>query len=424
MSKQLNIPKEEGLDHSLALIQEGYQYITSRRTKFKSDLFETRLLGQKVVCIGGQEGAELFYDNEKFERKGAVPKRIQKSLFGENAIHTLDGEAHEHRKLLFMSLMTEERLELLAELTREEWRLAAAEWAKMEQVVLFDEVQQILCRVACRWAGVPIDAIEVKPLARDFIAMVDAFGAVGPRHQKGRKARKKMEDYFKGLIVEIRHRRMEPIEGTALHKMAWHRDHKEKHLDEHTAAVELLNVLRPIVAITYLVTFGALALFEHNVWKEKLQSGDEESVQLFAQEVRRFYPFAPFLGAKVKNEFEWKGHTFEKGQLVLLDVYGTNHDNRLWEEPYVFNPERFRNWNGGMFDLIPQGGGDEYTGHRCPGEMATIQVMKTSFSFLTNEMIYNVPVGQDLSYSLSRMPTYPESGFIIQGVSIKSQTTV
>ncbi|SIE95158.1 Fatty-acid peroxygenase [Mycobacteroides abscessus subsp. abscessus] len=74
---------------------------------------------------------------------------------------------------------------------------------------------------------------------------------------------------------------------------------------------------------------------------------------MFVQEVRRFYPFGPFLGAIVRKDFIWNEAEFKEGMLVLLDIYGTNHDPLLWEEPYEFRPERFGNWDGSLFDLIP-----------------------------------------------------------------------
>lgn len=42
-----SVPKEEGIDHSLNLMREGYLYILNRRQSFHSDLFETRLLGKR-----------------------------------------------------------------------------------------------------------------------------------------------------------------------------------------------------------------------------------------------------------------------------------------------------------------------------------------------------------------------------------------
>ena len=60
MSNKNQMPREEGIDHSLSLLREGYMYILNRRHSFNSDIFETRLLGKKAICMGGKEAAEVF----------------------------------------------------------------------------------------------------------------------------------------------------------------------------------------------------------------------------------------------------------------------------------------------------------------------------------------------------------------------------
>lgn len=96
----------------------------------------------------------------------------------------MDGEAHRHRKALFMSLMTVEHEQQLADLFWKELRLSIDKWESAGEIVLFDEMNELLCKVACSWAGVPLDSSQLKETAEDFYAMVDAFGAVGPRHWK------------------------------------------------------------------------------------------------------------------------------------------------------------------------------------------------------------------------------------------------
>lgn len=184
------------------------------------------------------------------------------------------------------------------------------------------------------------------------------------------------------------------------------------------AAVELINVLRPIVAISTFITFSALALHEHPKCKEKLLVGDGNVFEMFVQEVRRYYPFAPFIGARVRKNFIWNQYEFKEEMLVLLDIYGTNHDSRIWENPYEFQPERFKEWKGNSFDFIPQGGGTPDKGHRCPGEGITIEIMKASLDFLVNKIEFEVP-DQDLSYSLVKMPTLPESEFVMSNIKRK-----
>ena|SRR5690625_7328588 len=109
MTYKTEIPKDKTLDSSLHLLREGYRFISNRRRKFQSDIFEVTVMGQKAICISGSGAAEVFYDETKFKRHGAAPKRIQKSIFGVGGVQTLDDEAHRKRKTLFMSLFTPER---------------------------------------------------------------------------------------------------------------------------------------------------------------------------------------------------------------------------------------------------------------------------------------------------------------------------
>jgi cytochrome P450 len=100
-------------------------------------------------------------------------------------------------------------------------------------------------------------------------------------------------------------------------------------------------------------------------------------------------------GGRVLEPFAWLGYVLERQDWVLLDVYGTNHDARLWPEPEQFMPERFREWRGDPYTLIPQGGGAFETGHRCPGEWLTIALIKKAVRQLSDTR-YSVP-DQDLS---------------------------
>lgn len=418
MAMNERIPHDESLDNSLALMQEGYLFIKNRTDKYQSNLFEARLLGQKVICMTGKEAAKLFYDEELFQRKGAAPKRVQKTLFGVDAIQTKDGDVHKSRKLLFMSLMTPPHQKRLAELAMEQWKAKSIQWEGMEKIVLFEEAKEILCRIACHWAGVPLEESEVKERAEEFHDMVDAFGAIGPRHWKGRRARTKTEDWIIGVIEDVRNGELQAEDGSALHKMAFYKEPDGSQLDSKMAAVELINVLRPIVAIATFITFSALALHNYPEYKGKLQTDGNEFKEMFAQEVRRFYPFGPFVGARARKDFEWHNAEFKEGMLVLLDMYGTNHDSRLWDNPNLFQPERFKDKEENLYDFIPQGGGDPAKGHRCPGEGIVVELMKTSLDFLVNHIEFEVP-HQDLTFSLAKMPTRPESGFIMTNIKRK-----
>ncbi|EHB64038.1 cytochrome P450 [Paenibacillus lactis] len=409
------IPKEEGIDNSLSVLREGYLYVTNRAIGFQSDIFETRLLGERAICMRGEEAAKLFYDGEKFQRHGAAPKRVLKTLFGENGVQTLDGEEHRHRKAMFMSIMNRDGLLAMREITRKQWMLAVERFEELEQIVIYDEAKELLCRAACEWAGIPISGEEVKEKTEWLGAMIESAAAIGIKHRRGRMARSKAEQWLEGLVLDVREGRMHPANGTALSVFSKHRDLAGNRLDPKVAAVEILNILRPIVAVAVYVCFTALAVIQQPEEREKLMTSEEGKLQRFVQEVRRFYPFFPFVPARAIRDFTWKGYEFNKGVLTILDLYGTNHHPKLWDQPELFNPDRFKDWNGSPFSFIPQGGGDHDAGHRCAGEWITLEIMKESADVLANWIRYEVPL-QDLSFRFHDMPSLPHSRIIIRNV--------
>jgi fatty-acid peroxygenase len=408
----MSMPKEEGLDHSLAFFKEGYEFILHRRKSFQSNVFETTLLGKKAICLGGKEGAALFYDPDKFIRGGAAPNRLVKTLFGEGGVQTLDGEQHRNRKAMFMSIMTKTHLQQLDKLLESEWEKASEQWEKIDQLTLYEESQKILMKVACDWAGVPLD--DANKRTEQMRCLFESPAAVGPAHWKGRTSRSKAEDWIAGLVEQVRNGNLHATKEGALRVFSEHRDSDGKLLPVRVVAVEVLNILRPIVAISIYIAFAALALHQFPGERERLKKGDG-SIRRFVQEVRRFYPFFPATMAKVKQDFEWEGYQFKEGTLTLLDLYGNNHDPHLWEQPDLFRPDRFLDWKESPFDFIPQGGGDFDMGHRCAGEWVTIQVMEVSVDFLVNRLQYNVSE-QDYSYSHSSMPSMPKSQMILSDV--------
>src|SRR5690625_3841756 len=122
------MPKEAVIDNTWNLMKDGYYFIMNRRNQLNSDVFETRLLGKKAICMVGKEAAKVFYDEEKFKRNGAAPKRVKETLFGVGGLQTLDGKTHKHRKEMFMSIMTKNNLEKLNEILKDQWDMALHKW--------------------------------------------------------------------------------------------------------------------------------------------------------------------------------------------------------------------------------------------------------------------------------------------------------
>jgi fatty-acid peroxygenase len=389
------------LDQTLAVALKGYAWLPDLRRRAGGGPARTRVMGQPAVGICGPAAARFFYGAGNLERHTALPGLVVRTLFGRGAVHTLDGAAHRRRKSLFTSLLMGEGIDRLAAMAGEEFDVAAARWRGGPPVRLFDETAVIITRAVSRWTGVPLEDREVTALARDCVAMVDGFATVGPRSARALLARRSQERRLSKIISAVR---AKPRSTSPLSVVAHHSD-EDALLDPRTAAVELLNILRPTIAVAWFVAFTAHAMDMWPRHQARIRAGDDEFTEAFTHEVRRFYPFAPFLGGRAVRDLFFQGEPIPAGTLVLLDVYGQNHDPEVWVDPYRFDQGRFMGREIGEFDLIPQGGGDPRTGHRCPGEKITVAVLGTLVRRLAGLDHYLPP--QNTGIDLSRIPALP-----------------
>lgn len=413
-SHSTSIPQAPGFDSTVALIRDPYRFISTTCGRLGSDCFATRLLLKPTICLRGAEAAALFYTSPQVMRTGAAPRRIQKTLVGQGGVQGLDDAAHQHRKRMFLDILSAERVQDLAHLVQSAWPLVTATLDARPPLELYRACRELLMRAVCTWAEIPLTEAELPRRTREVAALFDYAGSIGPRHWWARHARTRCERWLADLITEVRAGYRRPTPRSALHRIAMHHDLAGDPLPTRIAAVELLNVIRPTVAVAVYLVQAAHALHEHPAARTAIRAASAAGTAYtvwFVQEVRRWYPFFPAAIAKVRNPFTWRDYTFPAGWRLLLDLYGTNHDPATWGDPEDFRPERFRDWSDDGFAFIPQGGGDAAVSHRCPGEPLAIELMRVTCEHLAHAH-YSVPA-QDLRLDYSRLPALPRSRFLI-----------
>jgi fatty-acid peroxygenase len=400
-------------DSSLAWLAKGYTWLPDRRRRTGAPLVRTRLMGRHAVALHGPQAVRFFYDERHVERGTALPGPVLSTLFGHGAVHTLDGPQHRGRKDMFLSLLTgPQAVAGVVDAVTADWDETVRSWPG-RRIVLFDEASRVLTRGVFRWAGIPLQ--DGDAVAADLVSLVDGFATAGPRHWRARRARARLEDRLGALVESVRAGGATAADGSVLDVVARHRDADGRLLDPRTAAVELLNVVRPTVAVCWFVAYAGHALRRPDV-REELRGGDPAHAVAFAHELRRFYPFAPFVGGRAVTDLDWHGEPIPRGAMVLLDLYGQNHDPEVWDEPHAFAPRRFLGHPPARDELIPQGGGDPATGHRCPGEDVTIALLAALAPRLA-ALEYEVPE-QDLRIPLNRLPARIRSGFVMESVRV------
>jgi fatty-acid peroxygenase len=410
-------PSLGALDRAPLLSRHGYLFTAALPPDERRQLHErgavlVPFLGRKTLIVGGSKGVEFFYDESLLERHKAVPAPVATSLFGPGAIHALDDEAHRHRKTLFLESLTQSALDRLLVIAERRWRDELSHAQARGQLHVFDSSVTVFGSSIIEWAGVHEPESQLRQHAQWMADIVHGFGVVGPAYLKAVRARKKCDAWAKELI---RHERSHgsSFEDSWLARVASFADADGQPLDERTAAVELLNVLRPTVAVSWLASFAALALVEHPDWRHRIREEPGapygSAAQAFAHEVRRYYPFVPVLAARTRTDTEFVGLSLPAGHRVLLDVHGTDHGAE-WRDPWSFDPSRFESTDPcALTHFVPQGGGPRETGHRCPGEGLANGLLALTVTLLARLPLLELP-HQDSGFTLRRMPTRPASG--------------
>lgn len=404
------IPRSKAIDDALAFVRNGYLYGDRRFRRLGSDVFTARLAGRPVTVMHGAEAAAIFYEGDRFSRERAMPASVKHLLQDEGSVQALEGAPHRHRKTMFTHMLQPASIDELVSTFDTEWSAAARRYAG-RTVSLYDVAVDALTRTVVGWCGIPLHTVDLPELAGALAAMVDRAASFGPVNWLARARRRRVEQWAAELILDVRQGRLEVAPGSPVEQLALATEVDGTLLHEDVAAVELLNVLRPTVAVSRYLVFTAHAMHHHPDWRSRV-AGDHEAAEHFANEVRRRYPFFPVIAGTAQRPFDWRGRHFEPGEWVILDLYATNHDKRLWSERNQFRPERFERWSGDPNTLVPQGGGDAATGHRCPGEAATIALTTRFAERIAANAPFTVPA-QDLRISLRRIPALPEDRFLV-----------
>jgi len=409
-------------DDSASLLTRGYRFgerIWSRAPRGARSA-PMRLLFSDALLVRGAEGVAAFYDEERVARHGAMPPFIQETLFGHGSVHSLDGDEHRHRKATFVSGLYEDgQVARLRPYLEREWRHEIDAWIAGGGQSAYDAAVGALGRAVMRWAGLPGTGDAKTRWARRQAQIVDGFGVpYSPEYLLAFANRRWSDRHAERLIRAVRAGRLDAQPGTALNAWAWHRDREGRLLPARLAGIELQNSFRPMIAVARFTAFAAKRLQEHPEWRERIAAEVAERGSLvdgplataFAQEIRRTSPFVPMLPAFATQDIEVDGRIVRAGGRIVLDILGTDTDERSWENADTFDPARFVGVDDyeAIAAFVPHGGADVATGHRCPGEKLAIAGLAASISAMSDPRLTILPTGLDVNER--RMPTRPRSG--------------
>lgn len=399
-------------------LKPSYTLLQEARDEANAPVVKVKALTKEVIAIYGKKAAEIFYNPKNFKREGAMPEVVLNTLFGQGGVQTLDGEEHRHRKNTFMDLMTPERIDAYHDILDK--KMTAAFEAEQGTFDLFSLSRRVLFAAVTEWAGINLDDLseeEIDDLSKYQISMISTSFTSPGEHIKGISDRKKSEKWAQRLIKEARENPVPGKEDVALYAFAEATDLEGELLPVEVAAVELLNIIRPTLALTVWAALMGHALFSQDDIYNELKGDFDRLQDSFIQELRRYYPFFPMLPAISLQEVEVDGYIIPEDSWVALDIYGTNHDPRHIENPEIFKVDRYVDNAKDIsyeeeYEMIAQGGGDFRSMHRCAGEWITLHTLRVLSDHLVNKFDFTIP-DQDFEIALDQFPTYPKDGVLL-----------
>jgi len=395
-------------DRSIELLGDPYRFIGRHADRLGTDGFRTRVMGQRITCLRGADAARFFGEGGRFDRTGAIPFTARRLLQDDGSVQTVHGREHVLRKERFLEVLGPDGQQRMTKVLDVAW-LRRAPVRAAGPVDVHAEAVRLLGETVLTWAGVPLDQDDADEVTAELQSMFENAGRFGPRNALARARRMRTERRARRWIERARAGDLPT--GTPLAAVAAWTDAEGEALPVPIAAIELLNLLRPTVAVAEFLVYAALALAVRPREQERLGTLPGYAAA-FGHEVRRHAPFFPVTAGRATAALAWHDVRFAERDWVMLDLYGTNHDARIWVDPERFRPTRFLEGVDPRM-VVAQGAGDYTPDHRCPGEGLTNALIARFGELLAGER-WTTEGRPDAAVRFSRIPAHPRSPLVLR----------
>lgn len=405
------IPRRPGIDGALPFLQDSYRFVSRTADRLGTDAFSTTLLGAPVVCLRGAEAAALFAGAGSGASSSppaltdveSVPASVGRLILRRLRLGraALPDPAADLSDLLIGS--AEDRL---AGIAREEFADTVLQWRGEGLVTLRDELPALLGRTALRWAGVPSDRWQIVERADEMRSLMRPATLVRREPRGVLASRRSVDGWARSLVSDARSARFRVVPASPLAAIADAGD------PDSAAAERLLALIRPILAVSVFIEFAFLGLAGSPQLRTAFRHGDHSELDGFVTEVRRRTPFLPAVIGRAAADLPWRGATIPAGRNVVLDVFGTNHDPRLWPDPLLLDPARYREGRGDATAIVAQGADAFGAGAASLGESATQGIVAAAIRGLSGTR-WSAVGSQDRRVRYSQVPARVASGLVL-----------
>lgn len=390
----------------IRLSKDPHGFLSYLATKFGDPFYI--LAPKKGTWFSGTEQAAKQIFSSPAETFGSIdPSYIIEGILGEHSMVLQSGQAHLSEKKQLSQAFHGSNLETFSKEIERSTHREINRWRSNPEKLI--DLHTAMTRITLDVIIHVIFGITEKKLhhsiAEAAMNMTKAYTGtlalfpvlrkpIWPAWRRFSRARKKFDDL---LLQEIQHLKNVPDmdRRDVLAKLTQVKIEDERYLTDD----EILGELRTFLVAGHETTAISLVwaishVLQNDTIGKKLQTEIKKSGSLdidecmksmpyllaICKESLRKHPVVPTIIRTIKKPFELNGRLIQPDSNISLAITLLHHNKQIWQNPEIFDPDRFIDNTYTQYQYAPFGGGI----HRCIGaSLAMLEmqiILKTIFS--------------------------------------------
>ena len=410
------------LGHSLHFLYSPVE--TSLRLHDKhGPLFWISALGIRGVAMIGPDANQFVLRNQDEAFSNSQGWDFYIGKFFRRGIMLLDFDEHRFHRGIMQAAFKKPVLVQYLERMNPAIRLGIGRWRPQEGFLVLPHLKQLTLDIATDvFMGEALgpDADRINQAFVDCVRAGTAllrFPVPGGRWQRGLKARKVLEEFFRSRIAA---KRASPGDDLFSRLCQAEDEQGRRFSDEDVVnhMIFLMMAAHDTSTITLSAIFYYLA--RHPEWQQRVRAeslalgkpglahedlAGLESISLVMKESLRLIAPVHGIPRRTVKDVEFQGQHIPAGTFVFVSPMVTHHMAQWWPDPKRFDPERFSAERGEHkrhpYQYVPFGGG----AHMCIGLHFAEMQIKAVIHQVVQQWRWSVPADYDMPLDITSLPS-------------------
>lgn len=433
MSELRDMPRATGLPlvgNTLQFLKDPGAFMAAS-ARAHGNVFECRILRDRVACFVGPEAFTAFLDDDNVTRSGGSPPHLQ-AIFHPAAVPFLADDAFRRRKALLMQAFTKEAINGYMPVVERVMSRYGKRWSTMGPMSWAESIGSMSMSIV-RALFIEADPDSDDPEFEALFAAASKGILSVPidlpftTYRRALRARDRVRERVAVAVDTARSSGKELEETSLLARLRAARTEDGDKLSDEELRIELFHFFGAYAAVVGALSFLAMQLgrdsaLQEAVRKEVRSLDGPLTVDALlglpltgrvCKEVRRAQPLVPvtFFGV-VKRDFVCEGVRVPKDHKAIGCIASTLQDARTFPDAAAFDPDRWRESNEKQESAwVPHGGGAHATAHRCAGEALADIMMKAFAVLMLRDLEWTLPE-QSYAPTTGGLFAMPKSGLL------------